>query len=93
MNLGIFNNGILIEEQSKDTNKQIGTKQAEDIKKDEPEDHQEHLACQRVVNLTSQSSIVPNLDGRNQVGDEKEQSVNHREVPRRGQKAAHRVVR
>uniref|UniRef100_M1DW85 Uncharacterized protein n=1 Tax=Solanum tuberosum TaxID=4113 RepID=M1DW85_SOLTU len=35
--------GIWIEEQSKDTNRQKGTKQIEELKKGKPGDRQEHL--------------------------------------------------
>uniref|UniRef100_M1DFL4 Polyprotein protein n=1 Tax=Solanum tuberosum TaxID=4113 RepID=M1DFL4_SOLTU len=45
--------GICIEEQSKDTNMQNGTKQAKDMKKGKPGDLQEHLANRRVASLTS----------------------------------------
>uniref|UniRef100_M1DLY2 Uncharacterized protein n=1 Tax=Solanum tuberosum TaxID=4113 RepID=M1DLY2_SOLTU len=45
--------GTWIEEQSKDTNRQKETKQTEEMKKGEPEDCQEHLACRRVVHLTA----------------------------------------
>uniref|UniRef100_M1DSS1 Uncharacterized protein n=1 Tax=Solanum tuberosum TaxID=4113 RepID=M1DSS1_SOLTU len=45
--------GIWIEEQSKDTNRQTGTKQAEEIKMEEPEDRQEHSACHRVSYQTA----------------------------------------
>uniref|UniRef100_M1DVS2 Uncharacterized protein n=1 Tax=Solanum tuberosum TaxID=4113 RepID=M1DVS2_SOLTU len=45
--------GMWIEEQSKDTNKEKGTKQAEKMKKDEPEDRQEQFACRQVANLTA----------------------------------------
>uniref|UniRef100_M1DGI6 Putative plant transposon protein domain-containing protein n=1 Tax=Solanum tuberosum TaxID=4113 RepID=M1DGI6_SOLTU len=37
--------GIWINEQSKDSKRQKGTKQAEEMKMGEPEDCQEHLAC------------------------------------------------
>uniref|UniRef100_M1DC42 Gag-pol polyprotein n=1 Tax=Solanum tuberosum TaxID=4113 RepID=M1DC42_SOLTU len=40
---------IWIEEQIKDTNKQKGTKQTEEVKKDEPDDRLEHLANHRVA--------------------------------------------
>ncbi|KAH0765077.1 hypothetical protein KY285_000948 [Solanum tuberosum] len=43
--------GICFKEQSKDTNRQKGTKQTEEMKKGEPEDRQEHSACRRVANL------------------------------------------
>uniref|UniRef100_M1DYZ5 Uncharacterized protein n=1 Tax=Solanum tuberosum TaxID=4113 RepID=M1DYZ5_SOLTU len=42
-------NGIWIEEQSKKTNMQKGTKQTEEVKKGEPDDRQEHLANRRVA--------------------------------------------
>uniref|UniRef100_M1DNL8 Uncharacterized protein n=1 Tax=Solanum tuberosum TaxID=4113 RepID=M1DNL8_SOLTU len=48
-----FHEGISIEEQSKDTNRQKGTKQTEEVKKGEPEDRQEHSACHRVATLTA----------------------------------------
>ncbi|KAG5620477.1 hypothetical protein H5410_005695 [Solanum commersonii] len=44
---------IWIEEQSKDTNRQKGTKQAEEMKMHEPEDCQEHSACHRVAHQTA----------------------------------------
>uniref|UniRef100_M1DR05 Uncharacterized protein n=1 Tax=Solanum tuberosum TaxID=4113 RepID=M1DR05_SOLTU len=45
--------GVWIEEKNKDTNRQKGTKQTEEVKKGEPEDRQEHLACCRVATLTA----------------------------------------
>ena len=39
----------MIEEQSKDTNRQKGTKQTEEVEKGEPGDCQEHLVNHRVV--------------------------------------------
>ncbi|KAG5609715.1 hypothetical protein H5410_020996, partial [Solanum commersonii] len=53
VNLSIFDNGIRIEEQSKDTNRQNGTKQTEEIKKDKLGDHQEHLVNHRVARWTA----------------------------------------
>uniref|UniRef100_M1DRM0 Putative plant transposon protein domain-containing protein n=1 Tax=Solanum tuberosum TaxID=4113 RepID=M1DRM0_SOLTU len=81
VNLRIFDNGICIEEQSKDTNKQKGTKQVEEMNMGEPEDHQEHSACRRVAYQTIQSSSVQSPEGKNQVCDGKEQSVDHRVIP------------
>ncbi|WMV45745.1 hypothetical protein MTR67_039130 [Solanum verrucosum] len=66
---------IWIEEQSKDTNMQTGTKQAEEMKMEEPKDHQEHSTCRRVSYQTAKSSSVPIPEGKNQVGYGKEQST------------------
>ncbi|KAG5590041.1 hypothetical protein H5410_040555 [Solanum commersonii] len=53
VNLSIFDNGIWIEEQSKDTNRQKETKQTKEMKMDESEDRQEHLTCRRVAHQTA----------------------------------------
>uniref|UniRef100_M1E022 Integrase core domain containing protein n=1 Tax=Solanum tuberosum TaxID=4113 RepID=M1E022_SOLTU len=41
--------GIWIEEQSKDTNRQKGTKQTDEVEKSEPDDRQDHSASCRVA--------------------------------------------
>lgn len=47
------------------------------MKKGEPEDRQENLAFCRVDHLNTLRSIVPRIEGRNQVShDEKEQTAN-----------------
>uniref|UniRef100_M1E147 Uncharacterized protein n=1 Tax=Solanum tuberosum TaxID=4113 RepID=M1E147_SOLTU len=53
VNLNIFGNGLRIEEQSKDTSRQKGTKQSEEVKIGEIDDRQEHSACHRVATLTA----------------------------------------
>jgi len=45
--------GIWIEEQSKDANRQKGTKQTEEMNKGKPGDRQEHLVNRRVARLTA----------------------------------------
>ena len=45
--------GTWIEEQSMDTNKQKGTKQTKELKKDKSGDLQEHSANRRVATLTA----------------------------------------
>uniref|UniRef100_M1D930 Uncharacterized protein n=1 Tax=Solanum tuberosum TaxID=4113 RepID=M1D930_SOLTU len=45
--------GILIEEQSKDTDRHKGTKQAEEMKMSEPKDRQDHSACHQVAHHTA----------------------------------------
>uniref|UniRef100_M1DTM7 Uncharacterized protein n=1 Tax=Solanum tuberosum TaxID=4113 RepID=M1DTM7_SOLTU len=45
--------GIWIEEQSKDTNRQKGTKQADEMKMAKPKDPQEHSACHQVAHQTT----------------------------------------
>uniref|UniRef100_M1DCI0 Uncharacterized protein n=1 Tax=Solanum tuberosum TaxID=4113 RepID=M1DCI0_SOLTU len=41
--------GIWIEEHSKDTNRQKGTKQTEEVEKGEPNDRQDHSTTRRVA--------------------------------------------
>uniref|UniRef100_M1DIS8 Integrase core domain containing protein n=1 Tax=Solanum tuberosum TaxID=4113 RepID=M1DIS8_SOLTU len=50
--------GIWIEEQSKDTNRQKGTKQAEEMKKGKPEDCQEHSVGEPRVRSASQTCTI-----------------------------------
>ncbi|KAG5632586.1 hypothetical protein H5410_004303, partial [Solanum commersonii] len=48
------------EEQTKNTNRQKGTKQAEEMKKGEPEDHQEHSTCHQ----SADRQVVPRSQDR-----------------------------
>uniref|UniRef100_M1DTK8 Uncharacterized protein n=1 Tax=Solanum tuberosum TaxID=4113 RepID=M1DTK8_SOLTU len=57
-------------------------KQAEEIKKGESKDRQEHSVCRRVAHQTAESSSVQSPEGKNQVGDERKQSADRRVVLR-----------
>uniref|UniRef100_M1DHE1 Uncharacterized protein n=1 Tax=Solanum tuberosum TaxID=4113 RepID=M1DHE1_SOLTU len=69
--------GIWSEEQSKDTNRQKGTKQTEEVENNEPNDHQEHLTNHRVAIQFAKSSDVPALREEKESMTEKWQSLSH----------------
>uniref|UniRef100_M1DQJ8 Uncharacterized protein n=1 Tax=Solanum tuberosum TaxID=4113 RepID=M1DQJ8_SOLTU len=48
----------------------------------EPEDRQEQSACRRMAYQTVEISSVLSPEGKNQVGNEKEQSTDRRVIPR-----------
>uniref|UniRef100_M1DN85 Integrase core domain containing protein n=1 Tax=Solanum tuberosum TaxID=4113 RepID=M1DN85_SOLTU len=71
--------GIWIEEQSKDTNRQKGTKQAEEMKKGDPVDCQEHSAYRQVAYLTAKDPVEEWIFFENiQVGKPRVQSTTRR---------------